>query len=77
MRVPHWQAKPADVELPTADHSTKGGAEALASVIRAAWAKVGVEAKVCVEKITLISERGRAHYSARLDMPGGLPARSV
>ena len=74
MRVPSWRAKPADVELPTADHSTKGGAEALASVIRAAWAKVGVKAKVYVEKITLISDRGKAHYSTRLDIPGGLPA---
>ena len=77
MRVPPWKPRPVDVELPTADHSTKGGAEALASVIRAAWAKVGVEAKVYVEKITLISDRGKAHYSTRLDMPGGLPARSA
>ena len=55
------------------DWSTHAGAERLAEMIRAAWASVGVPVKV---EVFPVSNRRRevVSYTARLDMPGGLPA---
>ena len=56
------------------DWSSRSGAEKLAAMIREAWARVGVIAKV--EVFVASSRHHQAvGYATRLDMPGGLPDR--
>lgn len=70
-RFPPFNRRPASA----ADHSTKGGAERLAKVIRDAWAKVGVVAEVEIAKVQLVANKDKDHWLVRLDMPGGSPWR--
>ena len=58
------------------DWSSRAGAEMLAGIIRSAWARVGVHADVQVMAVER-RRRDETHWTARLDMLGGVPPRAV